>query len=201
MSELQQNRYDQLVRRVGGIIGPGSKVSEVISELFPMIDVENVPPELLVYTGWHAAQRATQRTAGVGDLTASQLFNPLGSGLLVVLTKVLLSVNLVSDVNWQLGVAALADLQGRGQLRDDRAGGVVSGSATTETRTAAPFTVNPGNRARAEAGVTLELSDVNGLAILTPGIGWNVGTTVTNARLTVQYFWRERVAEQSELQF
>ncbi len=45
--ELQQNRYDQLIRRVGGIIGPGSKVVEALGELFPVIDVENVPGELL----------------------------------------------------------------------------------------------------------------------------------------------------------
>ena len=201
MSELQQNRYDQLVRRVGGIIGPGSKVGEVISELFPMIDVENLPPELLVYSNWHAAFRNTERTPAAGQLTGSQLFNPAESGLLMVLTTVLVSSSVAQNLNFRMTETELANVIGRGQLRDDRAGGVITGSATGTVRTEAPVTINPGALVRVEADVTFTLSDVNGLAILTPGVGWSIGTTVVQTRLTVAYFWRERVAEKSELQF
>jgi len=53
VTELQQNRYDQLLRRVGDLKGPGSKVNDVLQELFPTIDVENVPGELLFLMGTH----------------------------------------------------------------------------------------------------------------------------------------------------
>ena len=39
MSQLQQSRYDQLLRRVGDLKGPGSKVNDVLHELFPMFDL------------------------------------------------------------------------------------------------------------------------------------------------------------------
>ena len=46
MTEIQQGRYDALVRRVADLKGPGSKVNDMLEELFPVFDVEKLPSEL-----------------------------------------------------------------------------------------------------------------------------------------------------------
>ncbi|MEE8609054.1 MAG: hypothetical protein V3S55_15730 [Nitrospiraceae bacterium] len=201
MPEIQQNRYDQLLRRVTGSIGPGSRVSESITELFPMIDVENLPPELLVLAGWSPAFRGTDITAGVGDLNASQLFNPLGSGKIMVLTTVILTISGAAGLRTAMTHTELASSNGFGVLRDNRAGDIISTAAVGNTRIETGFTVNAGGNLFLSANRAETLEDRNGLAILTPGDGWSVGTDGTNLRLIVSYYWRERTAEQSELNF
>lgn len=201
MSELQQNRYDQLVRRVGGIIGPGSKVSEVISELFPMIDVENLPPELLVLAGWDPAFRSTDVSSGVGNENASQLFNPAGSGKLIVLTKIILGTNKDASVRFNMTHTQLANSNGFGVHRDNRAGDLISSAAVGNTRIEFGLLISAGATIFVQASITQQLEDVNGLAILTPGDGFVIGTLETDLAMRVTYFWRERTAEQSELNF
>ncbi len=201
MPEIQQNRYDQLLRRVTGSIGPGSRVSESITELFPMIDVENLPPELLVLAGWAAAFRSTSVNSAAGDESASQLFNPAGSGKLMVLTKAYIRTSADSVVHFVMTHTELANSNGFGVLRDNRAGDVVSNSASGNTRIETGLLINPGGTIFVPANGTVILEDVNGLAILTPGDGWSIGTASLNLTLTASYFWRERTAEQSELNF
>jgi len=199
--EIQQNRYDQLLRRVTGSIGPGSRVSESITELFPMIDVENIPPELLVLAGWDAAFRGTAITASGGDENASQLFNPVGSGKLIVLTKVYIRVSNLSRVNFTMTHTPLTSSNGFGGHRDNRAGDIVSSAAVGNTRIQTGLVINAGGAIDISTQATEILEDVNGIAILSPGDGWTVGALTPDITLIVSYFWRERTAESSELNF
>ena len=69
MFEVQQNRWDQLIRRVSGSIGPGSRVSETLSELLPVMDVERVPGELLRLMGTDvamASETMMEKGPGIG---------------------------------------------------------------------------------------------------------------------------------------
>jgi len=200
-NEIQQNRYDQLIRRVTGSIGPGSKVAETITELFPMIDVENLPPELLVYAGWNAAFRSTAIGGVAGNENASQLFNPAGSGKIIVLTKVYVRSSVISVVNFTTSTTPLTSSNGFGVLRDFRATSGVPAAAVGNTRVQTGISIAAGGTLFIRSDRTMELEDVNGLAILIPGTGWSIGTITQNTALTVSYFWRERVAEQSELNF
>ena len=200
-SELQQNRYDQLIRRVGGIIGPGSKVSEAISELFPMIDVENVPGELLALMGTRMVLGNTNRGQQAAEHARGQLFNPADSGTIITLTTLsarsdsaqliqmgivdtpLVTLNVTRaarDSRWDLTSAVV------GQMREDN-------DAALEP--AASFVARIGT---AESTI---FQDPNGLAVLSPGFGFQVTTTVVNTRITLGFMWRERAAEQSELSF
>jgi len=199
--EIQQNRYDQLLRRVTGSIGPGSRVSESITELFPMIDVENIPPELLVLAGWDAAFRGTAITAGPGDENASQLFNPVGSGKLIVLTKVYIRASNLTRLNFAMTHTPLASSNGFGGHRDNRAGDIVSSAAVGNTRIETGLVINAGGAIDISTQATEILEDVNGIAILSPGDGWTIGALTPAITLIVSYFWRERTAESSELNF
>ncbi len=199
-TELQQARYDQLLRRVGDLKGPGSKVSEVLTELFPVISVEDVPLELMVLQGWRAAMISVGRTAAVAQVVATNLFNPVGSGVIAVVERILWR-NTVSDtIEFDIVQNTLTGGQTKGLFRDSRLGGdrLSTLFATSQTGVGTDailgiFTVGD---------VESELADRNGLFVLSPGNGVQVGqAATTNETLVVNYLWRERTAEPSELSF
>jgi len=200
MTELQQARYDQLLRRVGDLKGPGSKVNDVLTELFPVLSVEDLPLEHMVLAGWRKAFITVARTAGVGDVVAANLFNPAGSGVIAV----------VERVEWIIGAADLVDLdivqatltggQTKGLFLDTRLGGDRLSTLFATTQTAAA--TDAIYRRLTQADELNFLSERNGLFVLSPGNGVQIGyAVVTNASLNVVFFWRERTAEPSELSF
>lgn len=200
--EVQQNRWDQTIRRASGSIGPGSRVAETIAELFPMFDVENLPAELLFLSGWILGQGAEQRTAVVAERSLIQIFNPVDSGKLTVLTRVDLTTSNVigQQVRFGTTTTALALDVGNVIPRDTRAG--IIAPLVTQVRSQ----TQPGNFGRfglihIVTGQNQTLEDQNGIVVLAPGTGWTVATTVVNSELTASFFWRERVALPSELNF
>lgn len=194
--EIQQNRYDRLVRRVTAIVGPGSKVAQVITELFPMIDVENVPSELLVLGGTATCFRGTDIIAAAGDENASQLANPENSNTIITVTGIHFSINSNDRVNITLGQPLIANSNGFGQFRDSRAG---PGPAVGNTRIETGLAIAANTTFQMESSVTLSLGDANDIAVLLPGDQITVSTINVAKRLIVTYFWRERTAEASEL--
>ena len=199
-TELQQARYDQLLRRVGDLKGPGSKVAEVLTELFPVVSVEDLPLELRVLSGWRAAMIEVERLAGVGDVVAANLFNPAGSGVIAVVERVLWRVNSADNIEFDLVQATLTGGQTKGLFRDTRLGGDRLSTLFATTQTAAA--TDGIQRYFTPADVMERLEDDQGLFVLSPGNGLQVGyATTTNKLLAVNFQWRERTAEPSELSF
>lgn len=197
--DLQTARYDQLIRRVGGLYGGGSKVVEALPELFPVLELENTTPELIALTGWRTAWQSTERPGVAGQTSKSQLFNPAGSGYLVAVTQVGIHTNISSPIPLQLQIVAVAlATPVSGLFRDSRFGV----PRNTVAQVASVDNVATGGGLRVHVGtVTTFLRDDNGIVILTPGTGLDVGTVNTNVTLTVNYFWRERLALESEINF
>jgi len=200
MAELQQNRYDRLIRRVGGIIGVGSMVSDALSELFPMIDVENVPSELLALEGTHVAGCSVESGGTAALNNQHQVFNPAGSGHLLTVTHALVASTTTQVLFFGLATATLATNIANPRFRDGRVSDITPvGQNNVDTLLAAtPNTyrvqVNGG------AGIaSFMLDDPNDLAVLPPGFGFQVTTSTVNTGLTTTFFWRERPAEPSEL--
>ena len=199
--DLQQARYDQFVRRVGALYGGGSKVTEVLAELFPVLDMENAPLELMVLSGWRKAFIFVSRTAAVGELVAANLFNPADSGQVAVVERIEWMVAGTADnVDITILQNTLTGGQTKGLFRDSRLGGdrLSTLFATTESNvgTAATF------RRFSAANVVNNLDERDGLFVLSPGNAVQVGySSVTAGFLGVAFFWRERTAEQSELNF
>jgi len=199
-TELQQNRYDQILRRVGGLIGPGSKVSEVISELFPMIDVERVPGELLLLGGTALAwgNAAVNPVAVMNGRV--QLFNPVDSGTIITLTQLMVRRPTAGGVVFGVTNIALSALQATRGFRDARQG--FTAVPIGEVRQDTNATATPNHYLQQlEAGVSREITDENSLAVLTPGFGVNISNSSQNDALNVGLMWRERAAEPSELNF
>ena len=196
--EIQQTRYDQLMRRVAGIIGPGSKVGTVVSELFPMIDVERVPGELLFLMGTRMGFSAASLTAAAGQTSKLQLFNPDESGKLITVTSMWIGSDATQILTFGLESAARGAAIGPGEFRDTRGSPGEPTSAVVNFELSAP-TVTGTARIPVIANESTKIDDENGVAVLQPGTGLTVSPLVQVTRIDVTFFWRERVAEKSEL--
>ncbi len=199
-NELQQTRYDQLVRRVGGIIGPGSKVAEALPELFPMVDVERVPGELLVLGGTRIAMGSIEVSAGPAVAATIQLFNPVDSGFLVTISSAIISSGSGTQVRWNIETTPLTTLSTNRAFRDGRLSGVPRPVAQIRSVETAAATTRSGQM-RMLANTPYRLEDPNGVAVLAPGTGLTIQDISLHQLLAVTLFWRERVALQSELSF
>lgn len=198
MTELQQNRYDQTIRRVGGIIGPGSKVAEVLTELFPVVDVERIPAELLILGQTDLGSGAQSVTAAVGELPFIQLFNPTGTGKLVTVTQLWISTIGVTTIviasnNTEEGAAINTEV-----FRDRRRS-ILNRPAAVMRSGSKVAGINGNFRFIIGANSPVFIKDPNELGILAPGSGLAVGGSSAAGRIDVTFLWRERAAEQSEL--
>lgn len=198
-NDLQTARYDGLIRRVGGLLGGGSKVTETLSELFPMIDVENLPAELLLLSGWRTGYRAINVTATVGETSRAQLINPIGSGLLVTVTDVWINVPSFVQINYTLEDTLFTPTF-VGRLRDARTGALADSSAvvalqkTGNTVRRGTFTIGANETFHHRA-------QGNELFVLSPGTALEYGGDADNKAIEVTFYWRERAALSSELNF
>jgi len=200
MSEIQQGRYDQLLRRVADLKGPGSKVNDALTELFPMFDLENVPAELLALSGWRTGLGSAQLGAEGASIGKTQLFNPDDSGYLVVCTRIDFASNVT--LTWEIDTVniPLTNAPGGENFRDTRFG--VATTPVAQVRTLVDATgIPPTWQARVLANTTYSIQDDNGCFVLAPGTGVTVAPAVVNVLAFVSFFWRERLAEPSELNF
>jgi len=196
---IQQTRYDQLLRRVAGIIGPGSKVSEVLSELFPMIDVENVPAELLILAGTRTCAGGGFQGATAAQAVKFQLFNPVDSGHIITITRVLHSADSTQNHRWGRSTAVFATTRsGAGEFTDTR-NDIVNKPVAEIRELSEAALANAANLIVVPANEPLVLENENSIAVLSPGFGWEIGNQAVNTGGSVSFYWRERVAEQSEL--
>jgi len=199
-SEIQQNRYDRLIRRVGGIIGPGSKVSEVLTELFPMVDVETDRGELQFLAGITVGMGAQTITGAGGETGKIQLFNPVGSGSIVTITDVLCSSS--ASQTFRLGRTNTLLASGIAtQLARDTRQPVIRRPVAAMFSESSVALVDANIVFRVLSASPFNLSPKNGVMVLAPGSGLSVGASTVATTIFVTFFWRERPAETSELNF
>lgn len=200
-TEIQQNRYDQLLRRVGGLIGPGAKVNEVLAELFPVLEVENTTPELLALSGWRLAWSGRETLPDVGNPSSTQLFNPVDSGVIAAVTQVMVEVDGNLLLTGGINTTPLGGTPVRGVFRDSRYGGDRETTLFTDSINGLAVGIAGGWNQRVLNEILVTIRDDNGLVVLAPGSGLVFQPSGNNRRLTIAWFWRERPAEPSELNF
>lgn len=197
MTELQQNRYDQLLRRVGDLKGGGSKVSEVLSELFPMFDVENLPAELYLLGGTELCFGGANLTGAAGERPGISLRNPTGSSKIITVTSAVLSTDVTQQINFGVNNTTLTNGVGTETFRDTRRG--ITARPTGQMRTESQVAIiGSTGQVRLTTGQPYTLEDPNDLAVLLGGFTFEIGATTIASTLLVTFFWRERVAEPSE---
>jgi len=199
MGRVQTARHDGLLRRLFSIKGEGSLLPETLGDLFPTLDVESVPIELLRLSGWELGIGGLTVTAAVGTTGGVQIFNPAGSGKIVVPTKCLYVSNTSDGVF--LGVTDVALLSAVvGRQRDTREGVTARTSALIREGDNATPPVGAA-QFRTVSNTQQQFEDPNGLAVLAPGTGLTFVSIATNPTIRFGVFWRERTAEPSELSF
>jgi len=197
LSQLNQNRYDQLLRRVGDLKGPGSKVNDALTELFPMIDVENVPAELLLLSGSKLAMGRVNLIANVGFFGTALLRNNGGSG---VLGRVM-EVEIFSTTSQRVVIGPTlnsAAAQGARAFADGR----VFGQGTTLITQGVNTNLVQGSdfyRVSVDGVESHTWRPPGAAMIISPGTALSVSPTTANTDITVSFVWVERVAQPSEL--
>jgi len=197
MTELQQNRYDQLLRRVGDLKGPGSKVNDALTELFPMFDVENVPAELLLLMGTRLCLGGESLSApGVTLFNQAMLRNPVGSGALITLLEIQVSSTVAQRYVWGPTLNTFANAEPTAFVD-----GRVFGQGTVgQVLTEALLVVGPEfGTVRVQGNTPLKLAVPRGLAVLSPGTAFAISTTSADTALHLTFTWIERTAQPSEL--
>ena len=203
MSEIQIGRYDALLRRVADLKGPGSKVNDVLEELFPCFNVEELPAELYILAQTDLCFGGGRTDGIVAQAGRAQLFNPEGSGKILTITQVGFSVGALGTTRWgrrdtplttELQTQLFRDTRKQkgavlnlpvGQIRIQTSVALANATGQTFVPSVTPFT----------------LEDENGVMVLGPNTGFEIGTNSTNQQATFYFYWRERVAEPSEINF
>lgn len=196
--EVQQTRWDRIIRRVTGSIGPGSRVSETISELMPVLDVERVPPELLLLGGTILGYGGASVGGVALEIPKIQLFNPAGSGNLVTITSCLVRASLGTLVRFTNESSARPTATTTERFRDSRGGVLAQPVAEVRTESVAGQIPAIGIF-RMVANEPYVLKDVDSISILAPGTGFVLAPDIVEISFAVTFFWRERPVEQSEL--
>ncbi len=200
MTEIQQNRYDQLVRRIANIVSPGSMVGDALNELFPTIEVETLNAELSLLLSWRLGFASQNKLAVAANLNHIQLFNPVGSSHIVVIERIDIRVDADQFVNYALSNLALTNNTSNHALRDTREGilplPIAQLRDVTQVAGIASFGLT-----FVQTNIIQTLQDKRGLFVLAPGTGVTFATTALNTGLMCSLLWRERVAEPAELNF
>lgn len=199
-NEVQQTRWDRLIRRVSGSIGPGSRVSETLSELFPVLDVESVPGELLALMGTRLSIGTSAIVGAAGESGRIQVFNPEGSANLITISRAYVTVSTTQTVRWAVSETELATSIGLQAFRDSRFLLPARPLGQIRRQSSAALTLAQGE-ITIPANDPFMLDDPNGVAVLAPGTGFEIGSTANATTIRVTFYWRERQAEESELQF
>ncbi len=197
MTELQQNRYDQLLRRVGDLKGPGSKVNDALTELFPMFDVENVPAELLLLSGSRlCAGNIFVGAGGATFFSTTLLRNPAGTGIiarLIEVSVIAVQQNIVlgptTDTAAILGLETFLDTR----ILGEGTALFVQGTNTIAAVGALFYTINTG------ADAAIIYRPPAAIAVIAPGTAFSIGAGLADTAIQVSYLWIERVAQPSEL--
>jgi len=202
VSEIQQTRYDQLLRRVTGIIGPGSKVGDLITDLLPIFDVENMPGEILLLAGTRLCLGGGALGAVAAESPTAVLENPEDSGILVTVERVDYGVEANQTIRWgvQNGFRATAVALGTEDFRDVRLFAPDAPTANVRQISEVPL-ANGTNQSKLAGFRTFTLDPPNGVCVLPPGTSLEIGSGSTNVNCFYGFLWRERAAEQSELNF
>jgi len=199
--EVQQTRWDRLIRRVSGSIGPGSRVSETISELFPVMDVERVPGELLLLGGTSICHGAGAATGAVGEIPNLILFNPPDSGHLITITQIAVEADVAGRIRCELSQATSGAALDTERFREGRLVTAITRPVGQLRSLSNPSQIEQQCSFDLIADVSTFFSDVNGLAVLSPDTKYVVATVTTASTVRVTFWWREREAQVSELQF
>ena len=195
--EIQQTRWDRVIRRVSGSIGPGSRAADTISEVMPTLDLENMPAELLVLGGTRLAMGFSSQPGAGGLFSQSMLRNPGQSGAIITVLEARFSAPTAQTIVGGPTLNTFA-VSGVDVFADTRLGLV---SPPTGVVLADQLLVTGPDFYRFEVnGVDDTVwTPPKAVGVLGPGSAMALSCTVLGATFSCSWTWQERSAEESEL--
>lgn len=190
-SDVQTGRWDNLLRRVAGMQGPGSKMREIVPSAVPVFPLEGGPHDLQLIGGKFSFISTLRFTPAVGFAASILLINPSASGKLIVVDQVLLTSSLAGMGNLSIGVIA----------------GVVNTVIPTQ-RDGRIVSPHPVARLHELSLVATNLRQFTvGPTTVVRDMGWTISpnralsfrSDIIDAVTDVAFVFSERVAEPSEL--
>jgi len=168
---------------------PESQACEIASRIQPTFEVESIVgiPSTRVSGLIGAPSQGTANQGAVGgELSQAQLFNPAGSGVLVFIDKVIVSVGATAGVTFREFTTGLTTVQTTKAFVDFRRAGAPAAQMRVDT-------------AVAGFGNELGLIDFQALGPLTFGLkivmdegqGFGVQNMTLNRQIIAWWFWRE----------
>ncbi len=197
MSTIQTARYEQFTKRLLRLVG-GGIMPRLQNDLSPVINIEDpADAALLFWKGHRLASGTAAGTAAAAEFATCSLFNPLGSGVLIV---VLLTQVGPNSIRWQFSLTQTrtALVQTNLRFNDTRAAltAVPRGELGFDSLAAIPTpTIWDQTVAAATAASNFRMPFV-----LAPGSGLRVLDTVAANNAQVNFQWLERAAETPELE-
>ena len=199
MGRLQTARLDNFIRRWGSIKGGGSVLSETLGDVFPVLDLENLPAELRLMAGISMVAGSGSATGGVGDLAGLQLINPVGTGVILVLTKFHVRNSTAQAVSCGLtDTLFTATINNRNlDSREEQNfnGAARIGGSTNAAAQLGDFLVET------RANIDRDVDVPQGIAVITPGHAFQLTASATNEVMRATFWSYLRLAEASELNF
>lgn len=163
-----------------------------------MLDVENVPGELLILGGTNLCFGSVRVTAAAGNLPFGQLENPADSGNILTISSILVSSQSNTILRWGRTNTALGAAVGSETFRDTRR--LLTTNPVARIRQGFQVPVVGGTGvAIVNMREHIAMTDPNSLMVLAPGTLFEIGGETQATDLMVTFYWRERPAEESEL--
>jgi len=193
-NEIQVGRFNGVLSKLLGITGAPAPVSA--TDVFPMLALEVDRPEWHFLGGGRICMGGTYVAAVAAQTQAVQLYNPVDSGVLVVIDSLQAHRGSSGNIIVKIGSAALASSSAGRGVRDTRAYGQAptaqvryQSAVATPTGTSVGYVYDYSSSptARIEAGI-----------VLSPGYGVSLYPDAQNVSMLAEFFWRERAMEPSE---
>lgn len=198
MGRLQTGRLENLIRRWGSIKGGGSILSETLGDVFPVLDLENLPPELRFPAGISMISGGASVTGAVGKLGALGITNRPDSGMILTITKINVKTAAIQAISFGLRsfTSPVINARNMDSREAQNFNGSVAMFATTDgTGSLGNFVLDT------QAGIDREVTIPHGICVLAPNSAFQVTASITNTLLRVMFFGYVRLAEPSELSF
>lgn len=201
-NEIQTGRLNAILHKLLGIT-EGAPAPSLAPDVFSMLALEVDRPEWKFLAGERLCCASKYLAAGgAGQYTSFILWNPAGSGILAVVTRIFNHLGAAATYVVRAnatepsgaGYASAASYRG---LRDFRYAPSPTAKPTCllyYQTTASPAGINVLGQWRIGAGGEIRDIDV----VLPPGTGLSCENSTVNTEASVGFFWRERALEPSE---
>jgi len=192
-------RYSRGANRVFGL-QEQEGVTTVAPELMPVLELGSPPAEIRLFVGRKDWIGGLASTGGVGTRAHQQIFNPVDSGAIAVITRWLVTVGTTGAILGGIHDTALANRANTERFRDRRlnVAGEVPVTQLRESIVAAIAFTTSINLA-ALANTPIEIMDQGEEWVLPPGRGVAIRNDADSLLIRSTVWGYERSVDESEL--